>query len=104
MQVKVQIEGIRQANTLPDYVERTARLAFGSLSERTHFVHVKLSHSRDSLLETCCHVSVGLKTSGHVCVDDVGVDFVVLVRDALHHAATKARSKLRQLDTAVVRV
>ncbi len=103
MRVEVQAEGVRQTHTktLSGDVERTARLAFGSLSARTRFVRVRLSRSQGANQETCCHVLVCLKTSGVVLVDAVGVDVDLegLIRDALRRAVMTARRKLRETET-----
>jgi hypothetical protein len=101
MQVEVQTQGVRQTRALTEYIERTARLAFGSLSARARVVLVSLSRSQDAHQETCCHVLVCLKTSQVVLVDAVGVDVDLdkLIRGALHRAVMSARRKLRETET-----
>ena len=101
MQVEIQTDGVSQARISADYVERTARLAFGSLSVRTRVVLVGLSRSPGTHQETCCHVLVCLKTSEVVLVDAVGVDVDLeeLVRSALRSAVMSARRKLRETET-----
>ena len=101
MKIEVQTEGVRLTKTLSDYVESSARLAFGSLSERTRFVVVSLNRSQGAHQKTNCHVLVYLKTSEVVLVDHPGVDVDLeeLVRGALRRAVMSARRKLRETET-----
>jgi len=103
MRVEVQTEGVRQTKTLSEDIERTTRLAFGSVSARTRFVRVSLGRSQKANQETCCHVFVCMKTSEVVLVDYAGVDVDLgeLVRGALRRAVTSARRKLCEIEPVV---